>query len=441
MHMENKPQERIPNVVLLGSVDREGVLSAIAQSGRWYKRKDLHSSPDNWNATLEILNSPSVSAVLVQLTLQTYRHIDSSDYDVIGQALLSKIATLSHIVFVHEDLFSGTREGEFAEEIDYPIDEVRKSVNQLLGRLGINVFRYQKSSEITLVAIEFLSRTDTGLLLRLYVPHGQLWANETDRLLQLFRDYLTRIESIEVRLDQTSTKSGVIYELRGDPLGKIRVSNEFEAFSDFMTVCTKDLDQARLLLQAKSIKPGEIADILARYSKEARRLQVDLRQDREQKILQIRHRLESELIDTISNDSDIAAIGELVESIVPAALGPKSAIKLTVLGIPTSNSVTVNLNPQYVQTVHGIVAQTISGDVSLNDNDKELLQLFDKYGGQQKAELVTALRELKDESAPKAGRLTARQMIGKFLGIVIDKATDVGVGVLQAYVQKQLLGQ
>jgi len=166
-----------------------------------------------------------------------------------------------------------------------------------------------------------------------------------------------------------------------------------------------------------------------------------MRQDREQKVLRIRHRLESELIDAMPSDVDLMAIGAIVEQTIPSVVGPNSPLKLSSPNNTiTANNLTLNVNPQFIRTVHGIVAQEISGDVDLNWNDQELLKLFAEYGAQQQAELVSALRELKDESAPKPGRLTARQKIGKFLGAIAAKATDVGVDILKAYIQKQVLG-
>jgi hypothetical protein len=219
------------------------------------------------------------------------------------------------------------------------------------------------------------------------------------------------------------------------------LSDEFKEFSEFMSLCTTDPLKAELLLQDKHVSQANITQILTRYAKEARRLQVDMRQDREQKVLRIRHRLESELIDAMSSDVDIEAIGAIVEQTILSVVGPYSPLQL---GGPNNtlaaNNLTLNVNPQFIQTVHGIVAQEISGDVDLNESDQELLKLFAEYGAQRQAELVSALRELKDESAPKPGRLTAKQKIGTFLGKVAAKATDIGIDVLKAYIQKQVLG-
>lgn len=430
-----------PLILLMGNVDREGVLSTISQSGRWYTRKVLHSQPSNWQSVVDILTHSTVSAALVQLTPLTYRYIVNENYATVRDLLFKHLAEVPHAVFIHDDLYHGTRDGELSDEIDYPTEVQRKGVFDLLTKHHLNVVTYRKNTEVTLLAVEFLGHVETGLMLRLYVPNNQLWANETDRLLQLFRDYLTRIAKIDVRLDETRTKSGVIYELRGDPNGSIELSDEFKEFSDFIGLCTTDPSKAEVILQDKHLSQTNITQILTRYAKEARRLQVDLRQDREQKVLRIRHRLESELIDAMPSDVDIEAIAMIVEQTIPSLVGPYSPLRLS--GPPNtiaSNNLTLNVNPQFIQAVHGIVAQEISGDVDLNENDQELLRLFAEYGAQRQAELVSALRELNDDSAPTPGRLTAKQKIGKFLGTVAAKATDIGIDILKAYIQKQVLG-
>ena len=160
--MTEASQDDKPLVVLIGNVDREGVLSAIAQSGRWYKRKDLHSMPANWQSIVDILTQSSVSAALMQMTPFTYRYIVHEDYASIREQLFEHLAEVPHSVFIHDDLFHGTREGELSEEFDYPTEDQRKSVCALLDRYGINVVTYQKNSEVTLLVLSFLATLKPG---------------------------------------------------------------------------------------------------------------------------------------------------------------------------------------------------------------------------------------------------------------------------------------
>jgi hypothetical protein len=432
-------------VLLIGNVDHEGVRSVLFQTGRQYKKKVLHSKPENWQSIIDLIDSRSVSTVLVKLTDYAYELLAHPDYSSIGKALLTRIATLPHVIYVFEGLYTGEvddqseNENEWARLFTKPKEEVRILVNGLLDDHRLNVSTYNRNSEVTVLAQAFLSQCETGLLLRLYVPNAQLWARETDKILQLFRDYLTRVARVNVRLDETRTPSGVIYELHDDPNRTVDISTEFEEFSHFVNLCASDMTQAELILHDREIAQAEVIQILTRYAKESRRLQIDMRQEREQKVLSIRHRLESELIDVLPSTCTIESLGLLVDAAVPAILGPR--MPLLIPGSPTANqTMTVNINPQFVNTVNGIVAQEISGDVSLTESDRELFRLFAKYAKYQQAELVSALRELNDESAPKPGRLTAKQKIGKFLLAVGSKTTDVAVGILQSYIEKKMLG-
>lgn len=429
-----------PLVLLVGHVDHEGVVSALTQSGRRYKKKVLDSKASNWASIIDLLAQHTVSAVLVKLTPLTYRQLLRSDYAEVADILFEQISTVPHAVFVYEGLFTGKDDSDWGEVFDKPNDKTRIAVNELLAEHNIHVLTYKKNAEVTVLALEFLSQTETGLLLRLYVPNAQLWANETDRLLQLFRDYLTRIAGLSVRLDETRTNTGVIYELRGDPEKKMTLSTEFDDFSHFMQLCVTNPNQAELILKDKQVASNEILQILTRYAKEVRRLQVDMKQDREQKILHIRHRLESELVDALPTAVDFESLGELVDAAVPTVLGPRTPLLISIDAPQTRESVTLNINPQFVETVHGVVTQEISGDVTLNENDTELFRLFATFAGDQQAELVSALRELNDESAPSSGRLTAKHNIKRFLLAIGSKATEVGIDVLKSYIEKKMLG-
>ncbi|MFN7865879.1 MAG: hypothetical protein ACK5TX_00600, partial [Planctomyces sp.] len=127
----------------------------------------------------------------------------------------------------------------------------------------------------------------------------------------------------------------------------------------------------------------------------------------------------------------------LVDVAIPATLGP--TLPLLISGTPApKQAMTININPQFVNTVNGIVAQEVSGDVYATENDRQLFQLFAEHAKDQQAELASALRELKDESAPRTGRESAKQKLFTFLRAVGSKTADVGVGILKTYLEKML---
>ena len=182
-------------------------------------------------------------------------------------------------------------------------------------------------------------------------------------------------------------------------------------------------------------------------------LQVDMKQDRERKILGIRHRLESELAETLPISSGWEEIDALIAAAwwdsdayaaalpVPAkiglthllAAGPQAATKILAVGSPT-----INLNPQIINTVHGVVAHEILGNVTLSNEDEKLLKLIKEHAGEKSIELTSAVYQLSDLSVPKTTRLVSAQRLKAFLWVIAKKIEDVASHVLQSYIERKL---
>jgi hypothetical protein len=314
----------------------------------------------------------------------------------------------------------------------------------MLAGYDIRIMPYKRNAEVTVMAETFLVETEQNLVFRLYVPSGRLWSNESDKLLQLFRDYLAKVTHISVRLDQYRTDKGIIYEIHSEEItSPSGINDEFVEFTNFMDLCATDLQAAEEILKSKDVKQKDVVGILSRYSKEAKRLSVDLKHEREQKVLSIRQRLESELIDTIPGAADWDAINSLVNMAVPQLSGSRGAISIEQrpMMLPphtTAQHLTINLNPQIIDTVNGVVAQEISGDQHVGIEAQQLLELIQQYGGNESRELASSVHELEDQSAPKGGRLNAKQRLTKFLIGVGKRVEGIATNVLQAYIQSKM---
>ncbi len=430
-----------PLVLLLGRVAHEGVVSALSAAGRQYKEKHLESGIRNWRSILRYFERFTVREVLWKLTGEAYELLLNPDYRSARDELLGRISSVPHVLFVHQGLLSGRDETGLSLH-HQPTEGVCSQVNDLFAKHELNILPFTRNAEVTVLASEFIGDTEQGLLLRVYVPSGRMWSQETDRLLQLFRDYLAKIGKFSVRLDQTRTDKGVIYEFHGEEGSRAGdLSSEFDEFSQFLDLCVSRPESAQELLSARAIPDREVAEIVTRYAKEASRLQVDIKQERERKLLGIRHRLESELVDL--GTGSLQNLEALIDSAVPRIEGIGSAVAVdqSPLQLPLASgpaNLTLNLNPQIVQAVNGVVAREIRGDVHLTSEDKELLGLAHAYGGKNSATLASAVHELADESAPKSGRLAAKQRLKKFLIEVASRAGDVATGVLQSYIESKL---
>ncbi|WP_449258264.1 hypothetical protein [Chlorobium limicola] len=434
-----------PLVLLLGSIGHEGILSTLRTSGRQYKSKFLESRANNWLSILKYFDEYTIEGVLLKLSSHAISLMVSNEYSGIRESLLKKIGSVPNIVFLYEDILSGHFEdGHWADIHHRPSEESRKAVLEMLAEHKVNIMPFRRNAEVTIMAESFLSEIEQYLIFRLYVPSGRIWSNESDKLLQLFREYLARVANIKVRLDQFRTDKGVIYEIHSEEIANsTNIGKEFSEFTQFMDLCASDTEAAEKMLKSKNIDQREIIHILSRYSKEAKRLSVDLKHEREQKVLSIRQRLESELVDSIPNVTDWGAIESLVNLAIPKLSGVHGALTVDQesMRLPSPSSmtnVTINLNPQIVETVNGIVAQEISGDQHIGPEAQQILELIKLYAGKDTRELASSVHELEDTSAPKPGRLTAKQKLKKFLIDVSSKAGDVAAGVLQTYIEKQL---
>ena len=433
-----------PLVLLLGSIAHEGVLSMLQASDRQYKQKILHSKPKNWQSIVDCFNDFEVVSVLIKLDPHTISLMASDDYQNISKALFGKISGKQNIVFIYEGLLSGKVEiDEWSKFKNKLTEEELNKVLDMIQSLNLELVPYQRNAQVTVLAESFLQDTEKNLLFRLYVPSSRMWSNETDRLLQLFRDYLSTIGHLSVRLDQQRTDKGIIYEFHGDePKGEHGLSEDFSEFTRFLDLCVNDQTAAGVLLENKHIDNINVQEILTRYSKEAKRLHVDLKHERERKILSIHQRLESELIDYVPNDVDWALVKQIVETTVPTLEDSGSPLRLinslSRTDSPKASNVTINVNPQFVETVNGIVAQEINGNQNLGVQGQQLLELVQQYGEERRDELVSAVYEINDKGTPVSEQLKASQKLKKFLIEVGRKTGDVAAGVLQKYIENQL---
>jgi len=284
------------------------------------------------------------------------------------------------------------------------------------------------------------------LLLRIYIPADRLYAAEAHKLLSLFREWLVTARGRRIRQSGYSTASGEVFEFYAEDSVqasevKADLQEEFDSFSGFLWLCSKDPTAATDLLASTGLGRASSMDLVARFGKEARRLQIDLRQERERRILILRHSLEGEMLDTGADLTEQASsqIATLLERLIPGPSAPESLTLLTahrVRQLPAP--VTVNINPQIISAMESTIIQNVHGAVNLAPQAKELLVLVDRFGGREKSTLQSAVYELEDSEAPPEARSAARLRLKKFLGELTGTARNIGVDLLQKYLEHKV---
>ncbi|KWX19662.1 hypothetical protein AFM11_34565 [Mycolicibacterium wolinskyi] len=157
-------------------------------------------------------------------------------------------------------------------------DDVRTAVNTMLNRRQINVLPYRTNAERSIMAGKFIEDLDRHMLFRVYIPAGRLYAEEASTLLGLFRDWLNQTGRDAIRQDGYTTPAGHVYEFFGEKSQQAwELSRQFSDFSDFLESCHSAPEAALDGLLSAGVEPVVADQMVAKYAKAGRRLQLDLR--------------------------------------------------------------------------------------------------------------------------------------------------------------------
>lgn len=395
------------------------------------------------------------------------------EYEEASRALLDALADRSHAVLVHEAVFltdeqraandtpadERSREdampdwlSDFSDFSDEdralfksereerdpfrPIsDATRERVNAMLRDRQLNVSPYRTNAERSIIASGFLEDNERHLLFRFYVPSGRLYAQEAESLLGLFREWLGQTGHSRVRQEGYSTAAGQVFEFfSGDGQPESGLSRSFEDFSSFLADCVAMPAAAVARLVANGIAEDAAPIIVSRYATRARRLSLDLKQRREERMLSLKHELENIVleVDGVTSKNIEAVLDELLPP--PTAIGIMVGSRMN----PSPSLVVNNINPQFINEVRGSVVQNIAGTVNLGAEAKQLLELIASFGGHERAQLETAVHELEDDGARGDDRVTARGRLKRFLADLGNRGLGVGLNVLQKYVEHKI---
>lgn len=448
----------------------ESMSSKLVTSGVEKRGKSLRSGEANWKEITQLALSESCLGVIARLRLRTYRIIASEDpMDVhhrrspkisavnsdVVEDLLQAIAAKPHLVLAHEALvggagiYEGLDEDEDEEDDDEFLDDwsdkrarevfgdieeaTRVRTNERLRDSGIDVTPYKRNADASMLALGFLEDQQSNLLFRLYVPAGRMYEEESEQLLRMFHDWLTSVRKLNVRRSGYNTARGRVIEFSaGNRSDVAEFQNEIQVFQKFLSI-VEDPDEAERVLIGMGVESSRASTLVASYSKRLRRLEIDVKQERERRSMDIRHQLESELIDEIP-----AVPGEAISQIVEMMLPTKPQL----LEIPANRGIpsnpTVTINQQIIYHVEGVVAQHVAGDVVNGKEANEIQDLIARFGRPaDQAELLQSLREVMDGAAPVPERFKAKQKLKGFLMTTGSQAGQLGVNLLQSWIEHQ----
>lgn len=440
-----------PFYLFIGDADRESVVSKLKTEGIEYRRKMLESGKENWAKIIEMLSRSDLSGVLLKLPAHSWKRLLDPDFLPLTEQIFAKVAARPHVAFIHDGVFSPDLHKESSDEWYYEFSEPFQKLSSeeivaaksVLAKHNIEVAYYQTNAEMSVIAMEFLDRNAHGLVFRIYVPNEQLFAREIGRIVDLFREYLRKVSNINLKEERYSTDSGYILEFfADDDAGSIDLPTEFEKFGRFMDDCVTDAEAAQGMLQLKSIAPATAMQIVDRFAVETKRIVIDVRHERERRLLSVRQKLETELVDEIKDDAEFQEVMAYAAKIIPELPLVGSAGNLA---LPGSNTTTINVRTEslnfdqrVIDRVTNIAVQEMSGNIVLSSEAEHLIELIEKHGGDKTQDLINAVYEIEDSGQKSSARLLSGGKIRSFLERSRDKIEGVLWGVLEAYIKSRL---
>ena len=365
-----------------------------------------------------------------------------------------------HLVLVHEAVAGTPPKPESpSDEDDDAYDEwndriareyfgdmdpaLQTGVAALLERHNVTITTYKTNAEASLLAAAFVDDLQDNLIFRLYVPAGRIYEDELSRLLEIFHHWLGAVKKTNVRQSGYKTAHGRVIEFFGEAgATNISFSDKLSEFNAFLGVLD-DSAAASAMLIGIGVETSRAEELVTRYSKEARRVLVDARHERDRRILAIQHQIESELIDE-QLPMSVDALASVVQALVPmpsrslGIAGPTSPSAAELAGPAVAISNTTNI--QYVARVEGIVAQNLEGGVHLGPPVDALLALIRSSDDMQKLALEDAAKQLADPQAPTATRISARQRLKDFLLRNAARVEAKGFNEIWDWLSEQISG-
>ncbi|MBP4141897.1 hypothetical protein J3S90_08785 [Flavobacterium sp. P4023] len=461
--------ETYKTALILDKLDR-GTIQTSLQTNKYYSTlKLLNSSVKNWESICQILESDIENEILVlgKFTENTLFRMCLPEYETVVIRLINLLKNKKHLIFIYKSNLQGnfnylqtTDDGKlhYTDEntgntyyfsdsnlkdwlsfnkVKQTEKEYTQTVTSFIKEINtnLNILPYEKLIDIEVCGQNFIENIAEGLLFRIYVPNERIWSNEFDKFITLFRDYASNIANEELKITQNRTDSGTICSLYSvnKNISEIEINNLYKEFSSFMDLCSSNPNEAEKLINKLDIAEPKKQIILKKYIRESQRLLLDIKQERELKIVTIKHRLQNELQEyELSKD-----IIEYVENCVPI---PEFGRNLAFLGNQKIENQTIIINTQIIGKVKGIVANELNGNITFNPEEQELNKIIEKFSESlsEASELQTSLYELKDNATPNEKKRTASQKLFGFLGKVGDKVGDVGVALLTKYLEQKM---
>lgn len=271
------------------------------------------------------------------------------------------------------------------------------------------------STDLIYTLKDFWKSNNENIVFQRYFLRSQKYADEMEKFLCLFEDYILHIKEIQIKVEHFRTAEGIVFTIRSDneKIAKDNFNNSVRDFGNFLNVCDYDVDTAKSLLKKENnkINDKELDYIVQKYCTEVRRLKIDIKHEYERKMLDAKQRFENDMLLEIEDFQVNEMIRENTVNALPVLIQQYNA-------------------PIYVN----------SGTINYNENDVQLQELFKKYSETkiEYAELIQQLNMLKDKGITREHKEGAFEKMKRFLKNNSVEIAGQVVSILLEYITSLL---
>ncbi len=278
--------------------------------------------------------------------------------------------------------------------------------------------------------LSLLDTIDSEVLFRLYIPKDHFQERQISSFLKLFEDYMQNVAKCSFWIDQIKSQHGIMFVFKStNKMTQESIDNSVSRFNKFLALAQNDLEDARKILLKAKIAPIDAEYLLTRYIRDYNRIQLDVRHDLEARTLALKQRLENELFDAVTFKPSAKELPSTQTNFLSN----------------TQNLGTININ-FFTQSIfdnsvaQNILEETFNGDISYGIEEKQIIDLFEKYAeGLEAVSLKSELNILKDKTMNSNERQTAWKKIQTFLTKVAPIIGDKLIDLLFEYLRKAYL--
>ena len=308
---------------------------------------------------------------------------------------------------------------EKVETLRNAVCRMNANIEKILD-MGMYYSTYKRNKELVPVVRSFVNSYKEDSIFKQYIYKDQLWALEFEKLINMFQEYVRTVRGVNILFDEEKTDIGTVYIFSVDTneVTPEEFSTLLAEFEEFVNVSEKNTVGAMDLITNDGLSSIQKVAIINQFSKEIKRLKLDIKQTYELRRLELNHRMETALQE--------ATIIENFESIPDDLTGMSHNLVDTVFA--QSRNVIIN-------------TQTIYGDVYNYEANQELIDLIQtmcKDDHEMMRDLMTDLNILNDKQISLDKRTKSHEKLKQFLTHNLKAIGNVGYKLLTEFL-KQLL--